>query len=140
MWKYEGSREELDLGDGQAPSGKEDNVMKDLGALKYFLGIEVSRSKQGPFISQWKYTLDLLIETGNYACEPVDTPIEVNHGLSIYFDQIPTNKERYQRLVEKLIYPTRTRPHLSYAVSVASHFMHNLSDRHMNAINCILVY
>ncbi|GLS47140.1 hypothetical protein GCM10007884_51490 [Methylobacterium brachythecii] len=37
--------------------------MKDLGALKYFLGIEVSRSGQGIFLSQRKYILDLLTET-----------------------------------------------------------------------------
>ncbi|OMO93743.1 Reverse transcriptase, RNA-dependent DNA polymerase [Corchorus capsularis] len=38
--------------------------MKDLGFLKYFLGIEVSRSKRVIFLSQRKYTLDLLEETG----------------------------------------------------------------------------
>ena len=37
---------------------------KDLGELKYFLGIEVSRSKKGMFLSQRKYVLDLLEETG----------------------------------------------------------------------------
>ena len=78
--------------------------MKDLGTLKYFLGIEVSCSKQGLFLSLRKYKLDLLNETSNSASEPVNTPIEVNHGLPIYLDQIPTNKERHQRLVEKLRY------------------------------------
>lgn len=34
--------------------------MKDLGDLKYFLGIKVSRCKSGIFLSQRKYTLDLL--------------------------------------------------------------------------------
>ena len=58
--------------------------MKDLGIVKYFLGSEVSRSKQGLFLSQWKYTLDLLIETSNSACELMDTPIKINHGLFIY--------------------------------------------------------
>ena len=114
--------------------------MKDLGALKYFLGIEVSRSKHGLFLSQRKYVLDLLSETGNSACQPVGTPIEMNHGLSIYPDQTPANKERYQKLVGKLIYLTHTRPDLSYAVSVVSQFMHNPSDRHMDAVNRILAY
>jgi hypothetical protein len=34
--------------------------MKSLGHLKYFFGIEVSRSKEGIFLSQRKYALDLL--------------------------------------------------------------------------------
>ena len=92
------------------------------------------------FFSQRKYVLDLLAETGNSACKLVDTPIEVNHGLTIYPDQVPTNKERYQRLVGKLIYLTHTRPDISYAVSAVSQFMHNPSDRHMGAVNRILAY
>ena len=77
--------------------------MKDLGALKYFLGIKVSRSKQGLYLSQRKYTLNLLVETSNSTSKPIDTPIKINYGLSIYPHQIPMNKERYQRLVGKLI-------------------------------------
>jgi len=37
--------------------------MKDLGGLKYFLGIEVLRSNKGIFISEKKYIMDLLAET-----------------------------------------------------------------------------
>ena len=114
--------------------------MKDLGPLKYFLDIKVSRTKQRLFLSQRKYTLDLLVEIGNSACKLVDTLIEINHGLSIYPNQIPTNKQRYQRLVGKLIYLTHTRPDLSYAVSVVSQFIHDPSDRHMNVVNRILAY
>ena len=114
--------------------------MKDLGTLKYFLDIEVSRSKHGLFLSLQKYTLDILNETGNSACEPVNTPIEVNHDMSIYPYQIPTNKERYQRLLGKLIYLTHTRPDISYAVSVVSQFMHNPSNQHMSVVNRILAY
>ena len=58
--------------------------MKDLDALKCFMGIKLCRSKQGIFLSQHKYTLDLLVETGNSTCEFVNTLIEINHGLSIY--------------------------------------------------------
>ena len=38
--------------------------IKDLGNLKYFLGIEVARSKDGIFIFERQYVLDLLKETG----------------------------------------------------------------------------
>lgn len=47
---------------------------KDLGGLKYFLGIEVSRCKQGIFLSQRKYVLDLLSEAGMLGAKPSETP------------------------------------------------------------------
>jgi hypothetical protein len=68
--------------------------MKNLGGLKYFLGIEVARSKQGICLSQRKYILDLLSEVGLLECKPADTPIVQNHKLGEYPDQVPTNKER----------------------------------------------
>ena len=49
--------------------------MKDLGALKYFLGIEVLRSKHGIFLRQKEYVLDLLAETGLLYCKPAETPM-----------------------------------------------------------------
>ena len=55
---------------------KEKFDIKDLGFLKYFLGIEVAYSKQGLFISQRKYVLDLLEETGKLGCKPANTPID----------------------------------------------------------------
>lgn len=109
--------------------------MKNLGGLKYFLGIEVSRSKQGIILSQRKYVLDLLSEVGLLECKPADTPIVQNHQLGVYVDQVPTGKERYQRIVGKLIYLSHTRPDIAYAVSVVSQFMHS---PHMNAVTRIL--
>ena len=84
--------------------------------------------------------MDLLAETGHLACEPINTPIKVNHDISIYPDQIPTNKDRYQRIVGKIIYLTHTRLDLACAVNVVSQFMHNPSDHHMNVVNHIFAY
>ena len=105
--------------------------MKDLGQLKYFLGIEVARSKHGVLLSQRKYVLDLLTETGMLDCKPVETPMEMNHKLGILPDQALTDKGRYQRLVGRLIYLSHTRPDISYAVSVVSQFMHASSEEHI---------
>ncbi|KAM2246579.1 hypothetical protein COP2_007815 [Malus domestica] len=114
--------------------------MKELGKLKYFLGIEVTQSKHGIFLSQRKYVLDLLAETGMLDCKLVDTPIEQNHRLSLFPDQVPTHKERYQRLVRSLIYLSHTRLDIAYAVSVVSQFMHSPSEAHMDAVTRILRY
>ena len=114
--------------------------MKDLGQLKYFLGIEVARSKHGVLLSQQKYVLDLLTETKMLDCKPVETPMEMNHKLGILPDQAPTDKGRYQQLVGRLIYLSHTRPDISYAVSVVSQFMHAPSEEHMEAVYRILRY
>jgi len=60
--------------------------------------------------------------------------------LGEYPDQVPTNKERYQKLVGKLIYLSHTRPDIAYAVSVVSQFMHCPSEDHMDAVLRILRY
>lgn len=56
--------------------------MKDLGKLKYFLGIEVARNAEGFFLSQRKYALDIITETGLLEAKPSPIPIELNHKLS----------------------------------------------------------
>ena len=114
--------------------------MKDLGQLRYFLGIEVARSKQGFSLSQRKYVQDLLRETGMLACKHIATPIEINHRLGIIADQVPTDIGRYQRLVGKLIYLTHTRPNITYVVCVVSQFMHAPIEEHMEAVYRILRY
>ncbi|XP_072060409.1 uncharacterized mitochondrial protein AtMg00810-like [Arachis hypogaea] len=70
-----------------------DFEMKDLGRLKYFLGIKVLRSSKGIFISQRKYILDLLAETEMVDCKPVDTPMQINHKLKIVEGATLVDKE-----------------------------------------------
>ncbi|CAL2270417.1 unnamed protein product [Prunus armeniaca] len=102
--------------------------MKDVRALKYFLGIKVTHSTTSICLSQRKYVLNLLTETGMLRYALAETSIVQNHHLAIYLDQVPTNKERYQRLVGRLIYLSYTRPNIPYAVGVVSQFMPSPSE------------
>ena len=67
----------------------------DLGDLKYFLGIEVARRKEWLFISQRKYVLDLLTETGLLGSKAIDTPMDPNTKLSDDPSGEPVEKGRY---------------------------------------------
>ncbi|CAA7390863.1 unnamed protein product [Spirodela intermedia] len=83
--------------------------IKSLGRLKYFLRIEVAYSK-GVFLSQHKYILDLLQETGKLECKPADTPIDPNLSLGEGKESDQVDKSSYQRLIGRLIYLNHTRP------------------------------
>lgn len=67
-------------------------------------------------------------------CKSADTLIVLNHRLGEYIDQKQIDKEKYQRLVCKLIYLSHIRHDIAYVVSVVSQFMHAPSNRHMKAV------
>lgn len=55
--------------------------IKDLGQLKYFLGIEVARASEDIVPHQRKYTLDILEDCGQLGCRPSLFPMEQNLKL-----------------------------------------------------------
>nr|GEU88102.1 ribonuclease H-like domain-containing protein [Tanacetum cinerariifolium] len=108
--------------------------IKDLGRLKYFLGIEVIDTKNGLCLSQRKYCLDLLTEFGLLACKPSATPLEQNLSMTnepTVSDLVLDNVTEYQKLIGKLIYLTHTRPDISYSVHCLSQFMHKPLKSHL---------
>ncbi|KAG7556884.1 Ribonuclease H-like superfamily [Arabidopsis suecica] len=117
--------------------------IKDLGELKYFLGIEVCRSKEGLFLSQRKYTLDLLSQVGKLGAKPAKTPLEDDYKANRKgeLDNKPfEDVTQYRRLVGKLIYLTITRPDICFAVNVVSQHMQAPTLHHWNMVTRILKY
>ncbi|XP_070002188.1 secreted RxLR effector protein 161-like [Nicotiana sylvestris] len=86
-----------------------------------------------------KYILDLLKETGMTCCRPAESLVERNHKLQGEVGE-SVDKERYQRLVGRLIYLSHTRPDIVYSISLVSQFMHDPRDPHMQVVFHILRY
>ena len=112
---------------------------KNLGMLRYFLGIEVMRSKHGIFLSQWKYVLDLLSETEKFGVKPCSSPMVPRAHLTRE-GEIFEDLERYRRLVGKLNYLIVTRPDIAHSVSVVSQYMSSPTIDHWTVVEQILCY
>ncbi|XP_015169785.1 uncharacterized mitochondrial protein AtMg00810-like [Solanum tuberosum] len=125
--------------------------MKNLGELRFFLGIEFARSNKGILMYQRKYTLELLSELGLEATKSAGTPIDYNLKLtSKQFgdhvktmkpgDNPPTDQRAYQRLIGKLLYLTMTRPDITFSVQTLSQFLQDPKKSHMEAALRVVRY
>ena len=94
--------------------------MKDLGPLNYFLGLEVSSSPDGYYLTQVKYTSDLISQTGITDSKIVDTPIEYNNRLNTHDGEPLSDTTIYIQLVRSLVHLTVTQPNIFYAVHIIS--------------------
>lgn len=114
--------------------------MKDLGPIRYFLGLEVDRSPAGFFLSQRKYVLDILSEHNMSQAKPVHLPMDPNMKLSTDKGDTLPSPAPYQRLMGQLIYLTITRPDIAYSVHILSQFMNQPTTVHMQSAKRLLRY
>jgi len=114
--------------------------IKDLGQLKYFLGLEVAHSSQGISLCHRKYCIDLLTDTGYLACKPVFTPFDpsskLHTGSSAPYADVPS----FRRLIGMLLYLNNTRPYITFATQQLSQFLTSPTKKHLTAATRILRY
>lgn len=118
--------------------------IKDLGEMKYFLGIELCRSKEGLFISQRKYALYLLKDAGVYGGRTAKMPMEDGYKVpsegEIEDIKLFHDPKLYRKLVGKLIYLTITRPDICFAVNQVSQHMQAPKEHHWRMVERVLMY
>lgn len=78
--------------------------IKDLGPLKYFLGIEVTRTRIRMVLNQRKYILDILEDSRMIGCQPSSFPMDQNTKLDKNNEDVRVDANKYRRLVGRLLY------------------------------------
>ncbi|KAI3680090.1 hypothetical protein L2E82_50682 [Cichorium intybus] len=115
-------------------------AMKDLVPLNYFLGISVSRHKDGMFLSQRKYAEQIIERAGMSSCKPSPTPVDTQQKVSATSSTCVEDPTLYRSLAGALQYLTFTRPDISYVVQQVCLHMHDLRIDHMQALKRIIRY
>lgn len=114
-------------------------TIKDLGKLKYILGLKVARNKSGIHPYQSKCTIDLLVKYGFLECKPATTPVCVDQEDYIKSKPI-VDITGYKQLFSKLLYLTNTRPDIYYAVHQLSQHLEHPHQTHLTTAQRVLRY
>lgn len=114
--------------------------MKDLGPLKYFLGIKFACNSSGVYLCQRNYILEILSETGLSTAKPSSTPLEPNHNLATATGDLFSMPDRCQQLIGKFMYLSLTRPDLAFAIHILAQFKHAPQQAHCLATLRVVRY
>ncbi|WVZ61109.1 hypothetical protein U9M48_011031 [Paspalum notatum var. saurae] len=114
--------------------------MSDLGALTYYLGIEVRQGRRGIELSQAAYAKKVSEKAGMGACNGATTPMEARLELSKASVKPAVDATEYRILIGSLRYLLNTRPELSYSVGYLSRFMEEPKEDHKDAVKWLLRY
>ncbi|XP_028965114.1 uncharacterized mitochondrial protein AtMg00810-like [Malus domestica] len=114
--------------------------MKDLGDLHYFLGLQISHTAEGLFVSQSKYISELVAKVDLQACKPCATPCLPCHRLLKDDGKPYHSPDQYRSIVGALQYLTFTRPDIAFFVNQACQFMHNPMESHVIVVKRIIRY
>ncbi|KAK6121016.1 hypothetical protein DH2020_045235 [Rehmannia glutinosa] len=111
-----------------------------MGELTFFLGLQVKAVKDGTFISQTKYTRDLMKKFGWIIASLLTHQMECGIKLSKYDGEEKVDPTLYKSLVGSLRYLTCTRPDILYTTGLISRYMENPTTTHMKVAKRILRY
>ncbi len=121
---------------------------KDLGELKFILGIRVERRRDGALLLNQNQYIDELIKKFNQEnSKSSNIPIQPNNNLT---SKLENEKESlrelvdpnmYRQVIGSLIYlMTSTRPDISYSVGLLSRFMSNPRELHWRCLKRVIKY
>jgi hypothetical protein len=114
--------------------------MKDLGDLHYFLGIQVTRTAAGFFLSQKQYAEEILERAAMDNCKSAPTPVDTKGKLPATDGPKVADPSFYRSIAGALQYLTITRPELAYAVQQICLHMHDPRECHQPLVKRALRY
>ena len=114
--------------------------MSMIRELTFFLGFQNKQMREGIFISQEKYTKDLLKRFNMDECKPIKTPMPSNGHLDLDEGGKSVDQTLYHKMIGSLLYLTASRPDIMFSVCMCARFQANPKKTHLVAVKRILMY
>jgi hypothetical protein len=114
--------------------------MSMMGELNYFLGFQVKQLKDGTFISQTKYTQDLLKWFGMKDTKPAKTPMGTDGHVDLNKGDKSVDQKAYRSMIGSLLYLCASRPDIMLSVCMCARYQSNPRECHLVAVKRILRY
>jgi hypothetical protein len=114
--------------------------MSMMSELNYSLGFQVKQLKEGTFISQTKYTQDLLKRFGMKDAKPAKTPMGTDGHLDIDKGGKSVDQKAYRSMIGSSLYLYASRPDIMLSVCMCARFQSDPKECHLVAMKRILRY
>jgi hypothetical protein len=114
--------------------------MSMMGELKFFLRFQIKQVKKGTFISQTKYTYDMLKKFDMVNAKPIKTPMPTNAHLDLNKNGTAVDIKVYRSMIGSLLYLCASRPDIMLSVCICARFQANTKECHLLAVKRILRY
>jgi hypothetical protein len=102
-----------------------------MGELNYFLGFQVKQLKEGTFISQTKYTQDLLKRFGMKDAKPAKTSMGTDRHLDLNKGGKSVDQKAYRSMIGSLLYLCASRPDIMLSVCMRARFQPDPKECHL---------
>jgi hypothetical protein len=114
--------------------------MSMMGELNYFLGFQVKQLKDDTFISQTKYTQDILKRFGMKDAKPLKTPMGTDGHVDLNKGGKSVDQKAYRSMIGSLLYLCASRPDIMLSVCMCARYQSDPRERHLVAVKRILRY
>jgi len=114
--------------------------MKDMGEVDVVLGIKIQKTNTGFSLSQSHYIEKMSKKFDQFDVTPVRTPYDPT--IQLRKNKRPSaSQTEYAKIIGSVMFLMNfTHPDIAYGISRLSHYTHNPSQEHCNALLCLLKY
>jgi hypothetical protein len=114
--------------------------MSMMGELTYFLGFQVKQLKEGTFLSQTKYTQDILKKFGMKDTKLAKTPMGTDGLLDLNTGGKSLDQKVYWSMIGSLLYLCVSRPNIMLSICIGARFQFDPKASHLVVVKRIIRY